>query len=786
MEIPNLPSLLSSKNIELIERITNTSEKYCLNLLHDRNGNLILILDPIYEQFLTIAKELTESKELSKYYQIDKDTENHRVYQKTPFRLHIGFHEFFSNLPLTKLISIQLEGDLFFGRIFFCDILPNIGSHGTSTFIFVDSAKDTMVGFTNNLYKLFKEKFPKHESMLGVPLSIFFSPTPREYHERANPEFNLSHLNQFLKVQENDFSRLPDPALTIMPFDDGLMLTNDGWHWKNDSNETQYITLSSMVDTLDNDFFLELHYQNHYGNGPFLVLGEKYVREDHLPDNNGYLVGRSAVSENEIQIKCNGFICHTAPIVSHSLSTTKICLCKINQSIILYADEMRIIQYNDSAFISNRMAYLSIGLRSGYSCTLKKSTLGVRKMVSKLARVTGEKSHIIQMHTPNKEHFILERFFLAALSRYPFQNIAGYFMYDVTTMINRIETLDTRVRSHIRREQKLERLLKRFEATESDFISVSPIMAEIKEKAKTVAQTNATVLIEGATGTGKEVLAQYIHDLSPRRERSCIKVDCSTIPSNLIESHLFGHEKGAFTGAIDRTIGLLEQSEGGTLFLDEAGNLTLETQAKLLRFLNDLTFTRVGGSQSLCVDTRIIVASNVPLYEKVKQGLFREDLYYRVNVITLTLPTLSQRKEEIPVLCSHFLAKYNREFKKSVKEFSSSAINKMIHHSWPGNIRELKNVVQRAVLFSNKETITEELIVFEGRKKVATGRERSNSPFLLEHTDDKEVIQLLAKYYGRITPTAKALGMARPTLYKYLKQKQIDVTRFRKGFRSGT
>ena len=242
----------------------------------------------------------------------------------------------------------------------------------------------------------------------------------------------------------------------------------------------------------------------------------------------------------------------------------------------------------------------------------------------------------------------------------------------------------------------------RFEA----IISQSGAMENVLNTAGRVARSKATVLIRGESGTGKELIARAIHYASNRADRPLIIVNCAALSPNLLESELFGHEKGAFTGAIKQRLGRFEQADGGTLFIDEVGDLPLQTQVKLLRALQFGEFERVGGNQTIKVDVRVIAATNRNLEELIQKGEFREDLYYRLNVVTIHIPPLRERKSDIPVLIRHFIEKYARENQKNIKGISKEAQDYLMRYHFPGNVRELENIIERAVVLARDEIIT--------------------------------------------------------------------------------
>ena len=239
-------------------------------------------------------------------------------------------------------------------------------------------------------------------------------------------------------------------------------------------------------------------------------------------------------------------------------------------------------------------------------------------------------------------------------------------------------------------------------------IGDSPRMRELRQLIQTVAPTNATVLILGESGTGKELIAGALHTLSQRKNKNYIRINCAAIPENLLESELFGHEKGAFTGALKQKPGRVEEADGGTIFLDEIGDMSRPLQAKLLRFLEDGTFTRVGGNEELRVDVRLIAATNRDIIEAIRENQFREDLYHRLNVVQFRPPALRDRGNDIILLADHFLRQFSARIGKQIKGLSASACQKLLAHHWPGNVRELRNVIERAVILETQSDIQPE------------------------------------------------------------------------------
>jgi len=298
-----------------------------------------------------------------------------------------------------------------------------------------------------------------------------------------------------------------------------------------------------------------------------------------------------------------------------------------------------------------------------------------------------------------------------------------------------------------------------------------PAMVRLYETITQVAQTHATVLITAETGTGKELVARAIHRQSPRRDQPLVAVNVAAIPDTLLESELFGHEKGAFTGAHARKVGRFELAHGGTLFLDEVGSLRVELQAKLLRALQEREIERLGGTRTIPVDVRIIAATNVDLKQRVRAHEFREDLYYRLNVVPLSVPPLRQRKEDIGILADHFVKKYSREFKKDVRGLSRGALLALQAYDWPGNVRELENVIERSVALARRPVIRLDGLPLDLAIHDGTGRgpgEVAASALTLKEARDRfeqaYILRALERENGNQSRAARSLGVHRNTL----------------------
>lgn len=330
------------------------------------------------------------------------------------------------------------------------------------------------------------------------------------------------------------------------------------------------------------------------------------------------------------------------------------------------------------------------------------------------------------------------------------------------------------------REQNI-RLQEQLEQRHSfgSMIGKSKRMREVFELIRVVADSDASVLVLGESGTGKEMVAAAIHYNSPRRSKPYIRVSCASLPESLIESELFGYEKGAFTGASERRIGRFEAASGGTLFLDEIGELPLNFQVKLLRVLQERQIERLGSHRTIDVDVRIVSASLRPLEEEIQDGKFREDLYFRVNTVAIHLPPLRERREDVPILAQAFLDEFRRERGKPIEGFSDDVVAAFDAYSWPGNVRELRNVIERAVLFCTRSHISLEELpeTLRGGRRGGGGMPSEPVLALQEAVQRAEVDAIraaLAATGGRRTQAADLLGVSRKTLWEKAKQYGLE------------
>jgi two-component system NtrC family response regulator len=299
-------------------------------------------------------------------------------------------------------------------------------------------------------------------------------------------------------------------------------------------------------------------------------------------------------------------------------------------------------------------------------------------------------------------------------------------------------------------------------------ITGSPEMLQVCRTVEKVAPTSATVLVMGESGTGKELLARSLHALSPRRNQRFVAINCAAIPENLLESELFGYEKGAFTGAVKQTPGKFELADGGTLFLDEVGDLPMALQAKLLRFLQERVIERVGGRREIPVDVRVVCATHRDLPEQARCSQFREDLYYRISEITIPIPPLREREGDALMLARVFLERFSKQHGKQMYRFSKDALVAIESYSWPGNVRELENRVKRAVIMAENRQITAQDLELGGPGEEEQGS--FNLRDIRDRADRQAIVRALSHVGGKVSQAAELLGVSRPTMYDLLRK----------------
>jgi len=354
----------------------------------------------------------------------------------------------------------------------------------------------------------------------------------------------------------------------------------------------------------------------------------------------------------------------------------------------------------------------------------------------------------------------------------------------------------TRLEAVVRNASQIHRLMQRVNQLSDKYhrsgsfqglVGVSPRMRQIYDMIEHVGRTDVTVFITGESGTGKELIAHAIHDLSARRARRFVALNCASIPRELLESELFGHEKGSYTGAVSRYVGSCEQADGGTLFLDDICDMDPALQSKMLRFLQNRTFHRLGGADQITVDVRIVAATNRDPMEEIRAGRLREDLFYRLNVVPIEAPPLRERKGDVPLLSAHFLDRFTTKYGKYFYDFSADAVDAMNRYAWPGNVRELENAIERIVVLHNAAQVATAMLPDNVRLGAAAGREGDPSEAAPAHdvilpfteVEKREIARALRICGWNVAKAAERLELGQATLYRKVKKYGIRLLRRR-------
>jgi transcriptional regulator with PAS, ATPase and Fis domain len=544
------------------------------------------------------------------------------------------------------------------------------------------------------------------------------------------------------------------------------------WQRVADEKEKNILPLGKPVDTTSRDIRISARFMTESGEAPNFIINGIKDYASFFPDYIGYLIG-SQYEKKAVQLKKEGIVIHRIPLQSSLGRDYHTIDCIMQGNLMAYfLDNVLVLGYKDPAPMVSRESYQYLYCRPGKRVRLSQVSISTAPRLTNLNQGFNEVTFLTDKENTHEFQTVLyERLDIDGKLFYAF------IFHDISFLKKNIALLH-RARENVARDRdKYKALALGNEPDQGIFIGDNPDILKIKKNAKTAAQSNATVLIEGPTGTGKEVLAQYIHANSPFSKGPFVKVDCSTLAGSLLESELFGVEKGAFTGAVESRAGKLEAARDGTLFLDELANLNAGTQAKLLNFLQEFTLERLGSTKKISVNTRVIAATNIPLKALIDQGRFRADLYFRLSTILFTLPPLRERRDDITRLCTFFLKTYNEKFERAVKGFSAKGFQKLMAHDWPGNVRELENVVQKAVLYCEKDVIEEDQLnlaqamPIESQKqekiKIPKGDSRG---FTRDH-----IIELLRQNNYILKRAARAGRISRSTLYRKIKKYGIDI-----------
>ncbi|MBL8025659.1 MAG: sigma-54-dependent Fis family transcriptional regulator [Fibrobacteres bacterium] len=545
-----------------------------------------------------------------------------------------------------------------------------------------------------------------------------------------------------------------------------LLTPKEGFKWTNkNSSLYSYLEWDKPLYIDNHSIDISINYSSDDGSFPSIILRGSLLHEFSSPDTLGYAL-TSTINEKTVRFRKS---CVNVRVMNAAERTKtgqhEILIRKRGTSWTFFYNGENIGDYEEhlpfSMETSNRFL---LYLRPGESVNLHEITIRSGKSNSPIDKNSLTTAWYVNAPEVVHYHVRMEDGVVGN------ENYTLYHFHDITPFMRNIKELNEE-------RDRLGRLV----SGETQFIGQSEKMVAIREEARKTADSPLSILIEGETGTGKEVLARFIHANSSVSDGPFVRIDCASLPETLLESELFGHEAGAFTGAIGSRPGLFEKAHGGTVFLDEVGNLPLSAQAKLLGVLESGEIQRLGGRSTIKVRFRLISASNESFSYLLKAKRLREDLYFRLNQHRFVLPPLRERGEDAPILAHHFLETACAVNRKQLIQISKPAMQQLVSHAWPGNIRELRNVMYRAVVLCNSNTITaEDLTLYESdkdQKQIKTGTDRKNSRRTI--IDKEKLTSVLHETGGNLLYTAEKLNMSRTKIYRLIRKHKLNPDEFR-------
>ncbi|MBL8027534.1 MAG: sigma-54-dependent Fis family transcriptional regulator [Fibrobacteres bacterium] len=696
---------------------------------------------------------------------------------------------FYTSIPEAVVSFYAIDNGKFIALISTSEIgSPFLYNEHKNHILYLDE-KGVIKGVNQRFFSIFKESHHQIGDILDKQINEFLSPTPIEIQKEYITRVDKTKQDKWnIIIEQNYNNGNAIPIITPSKHDHSSTMES-GLVIENTDNEILHFPLQIKPFDVNTDFSLDIVIKGNATDDPLLCIYSGDISSPHNIayqngfdlSSRGYLIGRQYDNPHSM-IKKTGFIAYSGDYVDIQDKDRKLSFTKENHLLSMSINDKNVIRWYDTDFILTENFRLSVAVRKRTKCTIGSIHLKTRKSSTEVQPI----SPIIRLKNQNHQTFLLNRFYTAPLnSSSLYNNIEAYVLVDISKIQGHIDQLTRNIKAKTQEEEKLRIRLKTIEERESTFVGSSPAAESVREKARIIANSNATVLIQGETGTGKEILAQFIHKNSPSRNGPFVKVDCSTLPRDLIESELFGHESGAFTGALRRKIGLIEQANRGTLFIDEISNLSTETQKKLLQFLQDFSIYRIGGQKKIKLDIRIIVASNMDLQKMVRDGTFREDLFHRLYVASIKLPPLRSRKEDLLLLANHFLRIMSSANSKDITSISPEALKILFSYNWPGNVRELKNVIQRAILFSqNSELSAKDIELLpadfsSAEKPIQITPNRTNLYHSLVNVPKEKIEELLSGNNGNVAETARQLSVTTRGLYLYFRKHGIEPSSFR-------
>lgn len=596
---------------------------------------------------------------------------------------------------------------------------------------------------------------------------------------------NLSYLKGIEQIPQNDWTLTHNDNFNNDLKESWKFGKNSQWHSKNniligDSiGEYSFAILKKNLPITELDIKIEFEAKTDLNFGFSAFLGGLHKSFRASPDSNGFLF--SVDSDGFVIKKDATHVTSKNKVENKENKWYKICIEKTGGKYSFSIDNKTILEHYDLD-IQYRPAQSACGLISSPKAKFKNFKVYTRDSKLDSEELLHHKNDLKMRYFPQELYKAriqegVYPYFNKKNSFHPSKAVKIIHFQEVTELRQTQQALNNTIK-HSQSLMQENKILKTTLIKRSNIgIGNSESYNKVRKLIKNVADSESHVLFTGETGTGKDMAANELHLQSDRRENPFVKIDCAALPPQLLESELFGHEKGSFTGAVDKKIGRFEAAENGTIFLDEIGNLELNLQSKLLRVLQDKCFERVGGTKTLRTNARIISATNIDLEERIENGEFRSDLYYRINTITICLPTLKKRSEDIPLLANHFITEICKSNKREIPRIDPAFYEFLQKYPWPGNIRELRNTIEYAILMSNGDGINLKSLpssVLERKQESYNAVHSINTLFKRPSELSKvEILDALEKTNGNLSKTALELGIGRQSLYRVMDRYEL-------------
>ncbi|MBL8028798.1 MAG: sigma-54-dependent Fis family transcriptional regulator [Fibrobacteres bacterium] len=666
----------------------------------------------------------------------------------------IDFHTY--SLHPTHFCQLSLLPDERILVLLFSDpVFPQIEHYETPVLFYNHS--EELSAFNYPFLSLLSPSAKDPSAIFGRHLREFFIDTPQNIEQAFFKKLQPASENQETILDLNKFETTPHTV---------KINKHNRLEIRNNISDFGLLTWPEELPFQDHQCTIEIIYRSSSGHPPLFLFGNKGFIDTNLltPDQAGFSIGPDAIGQRILYKRIGYLTAASLPLLENHPENTQTVHLVLGSDFFQYnINEKEVFSFWNRTPFKAQRRFLNIGIRADENIELINAKLYI---AAKNAQRTDSPA-LRFVHMPDR--YFDYTFFANPLARQATNTYRGVILHEVTELHKRID-YETRRRSELHRQ--LDQLTQA-----PAFLGNSTLLKKTVEHGISMLKTTLPLLIQGETGTGKSTLASYLHSVISAPRKPFVTMDCSTIPHELFESILFGHVRGAFTGAHNDSRGLLENANNGTVYIDEIQNLSLTDQAKLLHVLQEKKISRVGSSDQITLSLRFIISSNEDLKERVKAGTFREDLYYRICGVLLRMPPLRERLEDLPDLCAHFLKSSSRDLGRRIDGLSAECFDLLSAHNWPGNVRELQNVLIHAAIFSTGNIIT--LSDLQRAMEITPSASTEQIEKGIGRISKKQFTTSLKNNRGQVIKVAKELGVTRHTVYYNLKRFGLILSDFR-------